>query len=417
MGNRRIGFLSALSAAALLAGCAAGSGSAGGPTGDLPEAYTPFDLEYVHQLEELGFPSSQLGECFDNTPGELTRSGGETDARSLDLTGETLTEADYSNLTFDTLTVFPDDLPEGFQPEALLEDGKNPGLGLRDLHEAGYTGQGVNVGIVDQPLSGHAEYAGKLRYYADLNNYALYPSDTPIQGSLHGPAVTSLLCGTTTGVAPAVNVYYVACDSASASDGSMEPYAEAVNRLLDLNEILPDEDKMCVISISKGGFSSYSGFQALQDRAAQQGVYLLCVDTYGQYFTYAGRDMVSDPDDCADYRPAQMLSRPGAQAPTDLVYLPMDRRTVASASGPEEYIYYSYSGASWAVPYAAGLYALARQVDPDLSFEAFAQIAQETATEVTTAYDGKVQGIGVPGEITIQVVNPAGILTALGAAL
>lgn len=457
--RRLSGFLAALIAAGLLAGCTEGADSpsdaaenmsevslqqdssqetaeespAQDPAesaadtsenliGDLPEEYSPLNMEYVRKLEALGFPSSPLGAFFDMSWADVTRNEYETDARSQDLTNEILTDEDYDRLTFDTLTVFPETLPENFQPEQVLEDGKNPGLGLHALHEAGYTGKGVNVGIVDQQLAGHREYAGRVRYYADLDEYA--PGMTVVS-SMHGPAVTSLLGGTTTGVAPEVNIYYVSYNQAGAANNNFEPYVEAINQLLDLNEVLPEEDKMCVISVSRGGFSIYdnANYQRLKQRAAEQGVYLLVVDAYEQYFQYSGRDLSDDPDAASSYHPAVRML--GKTATLDSVYLPADRRSFASPVGPEEYTYYTVGGASWAVPYAAGLFALARQVDADVRFEDFAKIAAETAAEVTVNFEGTVIQSHIKtkpiaresNEITIKVANPAEILRALGAAL
>src|SRR5262249_3739795 len=49
-----------------------------------------------------------------------------------------------NELPFDNHTKWPtaDKLPNGFKPMALLEDGKNPGLGVRKLHEQGVDGRG-----------------------------------------------------------------------------------------------------------------------------------------------------------------------------------------------------------------------------------------------------------------------------------
>ncbi|HPD01418.1 MAG TPA: peptidase S8, partial [Acetivibrio sp.] len=78
--------------------------------------------------------------------------------KDLDLTGEYDT---LLKVTFDTRTEWPskDKLPKEFNPQEIIEIGKDPGLGIRDLHNQGITGQGVNVAIIDQPLLlGHKEY-------------------------------------------------------------------------------------------------------------------------------------------------------------------------------------------------------------------------------------------------------------------
>ena len=85
--------------------------------------------------------------------------------------------------------------------EQLLEEGKDPGLGVRELHEQGITGEGVNVAIIDQNLLlDHPEYADRVAAYYDSG------CGEEISGSMHGPAVLSLLAGETIGVAPGATV-------------------------------------------------------------------------------------------------------------------------------------------------------------------------------------------------------------------
>lgn len=50
----------------------------------------------------------------------------------------------------------------------IMENGKNPGLGIRELHKQGITGKGVNVAIIDQNLLlHHPEFSGKIAAYYD----------------------------------------------------------------------------------------------------------------------------------------------------------------------------------------------------------------------------------------------------------
>ena len=71
---------------------------------------------------------------------------------------------------FDTRTQWPENLPGNFDPERLLELGKDPGLGLQALHEQGITGKGVGIAIIDQTLLvEHREYADRLRLYQEYH--------------------------------------------------------------------------------------------------------------------------------------------------------------------------------------------------------------------------------------------------------
>ena len=80
---------------------------------------------------------------------------------------------------------------------------------------------------------------------------------------------------------------------------------------------------------------------------------------------------------------------------------------VNSPAGAEGYAYFAEGGMSWAVPYVAGLYALACQVRPEVTFEAFLSAAEETARPVSIwPEEGKEYPYG-------RVVDPAALLDAL----
>ncbi|MDD4626903.1 MAG: S8 family serine peptidase [Syntrophomonas sp.] len=60
--------------------------------------------------------------------------------------------------------------------------------------------------------------------------------------------------------------------------------------------------------------------------------------------------------------------------------VPSDFRTTASNNGDDQYVYWAYGGFSMAIPYIAGLTALALQVNPDMTFEQIINTIIETKT-------------------------------------
>ena len=125
----------------------------------------------------------------------------------------------------------------------ILQKGMNPGLGVRSLHAQGITGEGISVAIIDQNLQlDHPEFEGKIIKYFDVGT-----NRPPEEGSMHGPAVTSLLVGDNIGTAPGATVYYVAAPSWIAD---AQYYADALDWIIDENETLPDDSKIRVVSVS-----------------------------------------------------------------------------------------------------------------------------------------------------------------------
>lgn len=337
------------------------------------------------------------------------------DLRELDLTG--LEEAAY-RWDFDTRTQWPEELPEGFDPARLLELGKDPGLGLRALHGRGITGRGVGIAIIDQALpADHQEYGDRLRFYQEYHTAAQGPA------SAHGPAVASIALGKTVGVAPEALLYFLADDlgtgEGAAFSRDLSWYAEDVDRLTALNETLPEGERIRVISMSVGWMPGDPGAEALEAaiaRARAAGIAVVCVnsrDPLLEPWMGMGRRPYGDPNRLEDCLPGAFWEESlysGEYRGTDgsLLLVPMDGRTAASPAGGAEYAYFAGGGMSWAAPYVAGLYALACQVKPEVTFEEFLAAARSTARPVSVWKDGVEYPYG-------KAVDPAALLEALGA--
>ena len=151
------------------------------------------------------------------------------------------------NSSFDTKTRWPSELPERFNPDLILEAGKNPGLGLRELHKAGITGRNVGIAIIDYPLlTGHTEYRKRLKLYEEVQVGRGY-------AHMHGTAMSSIALGKTIGTAPSANLYFISAyntkrqkKGTSRAKLDFSNTARAVNRLLEINERLPEKKKIRV---------------------------------------------------------------------------------------------------------------------------------------------------------------------------
>ena len=86
--------------------------------------------------------------------------------------------------------------------------------------------------------------------------------------------------------------------------------------------------------------------------------------------------------------------------------VPMDSRTVSSELGDDVYAFYRVGGWSWCVPYIAGMYALALQVDGDLTVDEFGKAAIDTAHYTSISPDGTETRLG-------PIINPVGLIERL----
>lgn len=281
----------------------------------------------------------------------------------------------------------------------IMKNGKNPGLGIRELHKEGITGKGINVAIIDQNLLlHHPEFDGKIAKYYDTGC-----EQDPNSGSMHAPAVTSILVGNNIGVAPDAKVYFAAAPSWK---GDSEFYAKGLYWIIKENKKLPEGEKIRVVSVSaapSGKGSPFTKNLKMWDEAVlaaqDDGILVLdCRNTETTGIIAPAFYNPEKPDNvsmCTGGFPTSKYVVPSTQ-----IGVPTSYRTVAEEyrEGSPSYQYTGQGGLSWGIPYAAGVLALGWQVDPALDKDQMVQILFKTCS---TANDGS------------NIINPAAFIDAV----
>lgn len=371
------------------------------------------------------------------------------DLRSLNLAERDLRTVSVEVLItadFDTKTIWPeqDKMPIGFNPEKNIDEAKNPGLGIRELHQKGIDGRGIKVAIIDQTLSSergeliqHSEYASNIVDYKEIGD----AKDEDI--SMHGPAVASLLVGKECGVAPGAELVY----RATPPGRDFNHKADALLDIIEFNKTLPLKDRIRVVSCSIG-YKEEKPEQGLErwieaiKKAEAEGIIVsdvgdrTGVDYIGggtsgnkanpenydralfsrdqedkdldKIFAESGGDIdlilqkirgvkknevLNIPDSVLREKIQRALYERGKE-----IIIPCDYRTMASNAGPNEYMYNGKGGMSWAVPYLSGLFALAFQINPNLTKKEIAGAINKTA---------------IVNKKGFKVVNPKGFIEAI----
>jgi hypothetical protein len=331
-----------------------------------------------------------------------------TDVSNVDLSGV----EDFGLISFDSKTVFGK-VPDGFNPAEILESNKDAGLGIHDLHMRGIMGTGVGIAIIDQALLlDHEEYKHNLMSYERI-----HCADTNAQ--MHGPAVASIAVGTKVGVAPGADLYYIATTFGHFTETGFEfdasVIADCIYRVLEINKALPDDKKIRVISISRGYDSESPGADILNEainQADKQNIFVITTTTeefYDGFMLFGiGRSYTDDQNDANSFRPAawikdEFYANPDNQWYKSVINFPMGSRAYASCLGPKDYEITRDGGLSWAVPWAAGLYALCCQVYPETTPEDFIRLLYETADTGRFEHNGQAYELG-------NIVNPARVV-------
>lgn len=367
--------------------------------GQLDPAPAPADYTFLLRDE---YPDGQ--------PSKVTAPQ-QMDIRSGDVSAWDLTEYTAEELgdvlTFDSKTRFPsaDKLPRGFNARRLLENGKNPGLGVRQLHAQGITGKDVSVAIIDQSLlTSHQEYASRVVWYEES------PVFSGHSASMHGAAVASILLGKTVGVAPQAQLFHFAAEFKETNNRfDAGPIVQTLQKIQQLNKRLLPENKIRVVSISRGFGAEDRGaedFSRVCRELETSGVLVL---TTNDVFTLSRTHANANPDETSAHQRPAYWFLPHEYAlynsfNTPLV--PTDFRTTASPTGNGDYVLYANGGLSWAVPYLAGLYALAVQVNPSVTPAQFRETVLKTSQNQNCEFAGKKFQAKT-------LINPAALIEAV----
>ena len=164
------------------------------------------------------------------------------------------------------------------------------------------------------------------------------------------------------------------------------------------------------ISISMGWgpeCPGYADVTAAVNEAAREGIALFAIFIDGG-FEGLGRPPESDPDRFDSYGPAARWAAEfhDGRIHSDHVWVPVDSRATASPTGLAEYVFYRWGASSWIVPYLAGTYALAAQVDPTITRERFVALARQTGRTNVIQHGGRAFSLG-------PILDPAALITAL----
>ncbi len=302
------------------------------------------------------------------------------DLRSIDVSKENYLWNDlFSSLSledfiFDSKTKFPQSVSQKFSD--MLEKAKNRGLGINSLHQKGYTGKGATVAIIDQPLLvSHEEIKDNVIYYEEVGERQPWSN----QASQHGIAVSSILCGKNIGVAPDAKLAYFSVAKTNPYD-----YINAIYSVIEYNKTLPKENKIHTVSISYGipteNEEQEKRLLDVMQKAQKADIFVITTSlgkTHNLSFIGGDRNINNNLDNPQEYKEPLFIQKRNLSSNnknSDInktLIVPQDRVTVASPTGNNDYAYYTNGGMSWAVPYLAGVYAIAKNSFPEITPENF----------------------------------------------
>ncbi|MDD4066224.1 MAG: S8/S53 family peptidase, partial [Bacilli bacterium] len=280
------------------------------------------------------------------------------------------------HLNFNSYDTFPSSqyLPEGYDPEKIMEWGQTPVLGISSLHERGITGYGVNIAYIDQRLRTSHEIIkdANITYYdlqKELQQYVPSNPNKVMSGYLmHGISVASLIVGKGVGAAPEVNLHFFGTPEMMLDQRG---HATAIYKVLEVNKTLPQAEKIRVIGFSDNPSNDELNIEAFQEAvrvANSEGILVLFADN----MRYDIRAM-DDRDNPGSYR---ILGKT-----YDKVGFPTSY-TLGGRVSDDYYTFWSSDGTSWTTPVEISLVAMALQVYPQIDVFKIEDLMRETAYHV-----------------------------------
>lgn len=326
------------------------------------------------------------------------------DFRGLDLSNanenwnEILSPETLNDIIFDSNTIFPTEVKEKFNER--LNTAKNPGLGINELHKNGLTGRGVNVAIIDTPLlTSHSSVKNNLIHYENIKDVE------DVNAGMHGTAVASIL----TNVIPDAGIVYFAHTDKSDRNALVEYNIDGLRKVIELNSKLKDDEKIhivsCSWSIDTDNPKDKERYKDIIKECEDNDIFVLTTsayETHNFYFIGSDRNISKNLDNPENYSaPIFLKDKINNKQMPNYIMVPQDRITTASPAGNNDYVYYNNGGMSWAVPYMAGIYALAKSVLPSLKPQQFYDAAIKT---------GDLKDIN---GIMCSIINPVNLIKDL----
>ncbi len=295
-----------------------------------------------------------------------------------------------SEISFDTNTIWGNNLPKGYNPESQLETGKDPGLQLRKLHNDGYTGKGISVAVIDKPiLNSNKEF--------DEHNFIYTEVEANTKLHFHGISCASIIAGKNCGVAPEAKLYFFAVPD---NGKNFENYDIAIDKIIELNQTLETKDKIRIVSISDGlnfDDSRLEKWEKTVLKAADDDIMVIYSNNVGDQFIQGGCPPYKDKNNPSNYEIAKAYKDINFNDKSKII-IPGDFRTTANNQSYDGYTYYGQGGWSWAIAYFAGLCTLGLQINSNFTYEQLQQTLENTKSQTSDGY---------------YVVNPVEYINAL----
>jgi len=298
----------------------------------------------------------------------------------LDLSDKDLSSVSLevlSKVAFSSTTIWPTQskLPEGFNPQSILNYTSTTSDSIIKLHNQGINGEGITIAVIDNRFQGenHIEFENANLISCTLRNAEIGDYH------FHMEDVLAKLCGKNLGIAPKSKIlYYEVSDEEDCS-------LDVLNVLKDIKTRILNGEQIRIINFSYSLTDDDNPFKYQQEcmKLIEELKQLNCeiIDStrFGEQFFCCGTDFLNIEDKIDYYVPAFFAKgKPYESKVKEKINILCSGRTIPEFCSINGYKYESIDCFSWTIPQCVGYYALCLQTNPKLTYKQFVEICKKS---------------------------------------
>lgn len=273
-----------------------------------------------------------------------------------------------NKVSFSTKTILNDESPIRIKDDMFEIDDL-----FVKLHNNCINGEEINVAVLDYGFNTiNDEIKDNLIKYNKVSE----------RYHFHGSVVSSILVGKKIGVCPKAKLHFYDISYSN-------QVLDVINALKDIYKLNQEGANIRVVNISASLHRENKEFLIICDKLKDQGCYVIDSINFGEHFTCINKSYKTKKYYYNDWQPERHRKLMGVYTPTFVIPL---------VETENDYIFQERVSYSWTIPVISGVFTLALQVNKNLTFDEFVQIAEETK---------------ITNEDGIILLNPTGIIQSI----
>lgn len=248
---------------------------------------------------------------------------------------------------------------------------------IKDLHNQGIDGSGINIAVIDFAFE---IIPDELKDSIVSLKNCVYE----YQVHFHGTTVTTQIAGKNLGIAPKSNIYFY---------GTRQKRDNIINddydALCDIYEKNKKGANIKIIGITSSRQRENEKFACIVNKLLEQGCYVIDSPLFSEHFTCINKNPNTNELYYSDWQDATM----DEGKYNEMVAIVTGGKMTPLVTTEHDYLYCGQATYSWAIPKLIGFFALALQVNSDLTYDEFVNLALDTCIKKDNYNLFNIQGI------------------------